>query len=237
MSDSKKYYCFCGSNCKYETMTKEQILAAIAQAVETGSIGDVDAGFITKVKEQNGGRAVTFWVGTQAQYNALESIAENCLYIITDDTLRADMEKCIAETQAAVEEMQADIADMITVDIKDKISFVCETALPAGCTANIRPLWAKYNKGAGIVFFTFSFTCNGYTTEQGKTIATFMHTGGYAPVGRRAACVTTTDQRVFAKYGELIDMGAAHIVLEATEQFTQNGLDIIVSGWYFCDGE
>ena len=51
MSDGKKYYCFCGSNCKYETMTKEQILAAIEQAVEDGEIRDVDTGFVTKVKE------------------------------------------------------------------------------------------------------------------------------------------------------------------------------------------
>ena len=45
MSDGRKYYCICESNCKFETMTKEQILAAIAQAVETGSVGDVDTGF------------------------------------------------------------------------------------------------------------------------------------------------------------------------------------------------
>lgn len=87
MSDGKKYYCFCGSNCKYETMTKEQILAAITQAVSTGSVGDVDTGFVTTVKEKNGGRAVTFWVGTQAQYNALAEKEENCMYIITDSKL------------------------------------------------------------------------------------------------------------------------------------------------------
>lgn len=28
----RKYYCYCDSNCKFETMTKEQILAAIEQA-------------------------------------------------------------------------------------------------------------------------------------------------------------------------------------------------------------
>ena len=97
MSDGKKYYCFCGSNCKYETMTKEQILAAITQAVETGKIHDVDTGFVTKVKETNGGKAVTFWVGTQAQYNAIENKELNCMYIITDDTKFEDLEKSVAE--------------------------------------------------------------------------------------------------------------------------------------------
>jgi hypothetical protein len=45
---------------------------------------DEDAAFITKVKESNAGGMLSFWVGTQAQYNALASIDKNCLYIITD---------------------------------------------------------------------------------------------------------------------------------------------------------
>ena len=85
MSEGKKYYCFCGSNCKYETMTKEQILTAIAQATGVTDV-DPNAGFITKVKETNG-RFVTFWVGTQAQY-AIDaaSIPAGTPVIITDDT-------------------------------------------------------------------------------------------------------------------------------------------------------
>jgi hypothetical protein len=102
MSDAKKYYCFCSSNCKYETMTKEQILAAIAQAVETGTIQDVDAGFITKVKEGNAGEQVKFWVGTKAQHNALESIDEDCVYIITDGS---DFDDLLALASKMAEDM------------------------------------------------------------------------------------------------------------------------------------
>ncbi len=98
MSDGKKYYCFCGSNCKYETMTKEQILAAIAQAVETGEVRDVDTGFVTQIKEKNGGSYVSFWVGTQAQYNAIANKETNCMYIITDDTTAADLENKLDNT-------------------------------------------------------------------------------------------------------------------------------------------
>lgn len=108
MSEEKKYYCFCGSNCKYETMTKEQILAAIAQAVATGSVGDCDTGFITKVKETNNGGYVTFWVGTQAQYNALETHEKGCMYIFTDGTTDADI--AAALTQAIETAEQAEIA-------------------------------------------------------------------------------------------------------------------------------
>ena len=95
----RKYYCYCDSNCKFETMTKEQILAAIAQAAETGLVVDPDAGFIAKVKEQNAAGNVTFWVGTQAQYNALTSTEVNCLYIITDDNTEAELNELLAEIQ------------------------------------------------------------------------------------------------------------------------------------------
>lgn len=78
------FYCFNESNCKFETMTKEQILAAIAEAAAGGLVFDSDAAFITKVKESNAGGFVTFWAGTQAQYNALQTIDKRCIYVITD---------------------------------------------------------------------------------------------------------------------------------------------------------
>jgi hypothetical protein len=70
MANERIYYCFCADGCKFETLTKEQIIAAIAEA--TGNIvTDVDGAFITMLKEQNAGAAIKLWVGTQAQYNAL----------------------------------------------------------------------------------------------------------------------------------------------------------------------
>lgn len=112
MSDGRKYYCICDSNCKFETMTKEQILAAIAQAVETGKIGNCDAGFITKVKEQNSGGYVTFWVGTQASYNALDNIEQNCLYIITDDTTESDIMNSLQDIKETESDIQNDLRDI-----------------------------------------------------------------------------------------------------------------------------
>lgn len=88
----KKYYCYCDSNCKYETMTKEQILAAIAQAAAGNLVFDTEAAIISKVKEVNAGGFVTFWVGKQAEYNALPSVDPNCVYIITDNTWQGDVE-------------------------------------------------------------------------------------------------------------------------------------------------
>ena len=87
MSDGRKYYCLCEANCRFETMSKEQILAAIAQAAEHGLVFDENAAFITQIKEKNAGNTLSFWVGTQAQYNALVANGEKdplCHYILTD---------------------------------------------------------------------------------------------------------------------------------------------------------
>lgn len=110
---TKKYYCFCGSNCKYETMTKEQIMTAIADATGAAVI-DPDAAYISQIREKNNGKGVTFWVGTQAQYNALPSVESTCLYIISDDNSAAALEAelkaikdSIAEKPNAVHEHNA----------------------------------------------------------------------------------------------------------------------------------
>ena len=81
----RNYYVLCDDNCKFPAMSKEQILTAIEQAITTGEIKDVDTGFVTKIKETNANKALSFWIGPQAEYNALTERAENCFYIITDE--------------------------------------------------------------------------------------------------------------------------------------------------------
>lgn len=98
----RKYYCFCAANCKWETMTKEQILTAIEQAVSTGSIHDIDSGFVTTLREINRQRGLRFWVGTTAEYNSLPSRENNVLYIKTDDNSAEDLNKAIKELKEAV---------------------------------------------------------------------------------------------------------------------------------------
>lgn len=110
MSDGRKYYCYCDANCKYETMTKEQILAAITQAVRTGTVADVDTGFVTKVKETNKGGHVTFWVGTNAQYNAIEAYEKDCVYIITDETTDKDIAAAIKSAEETAKQLEVQLA-------------------------------------------------------------------------------------------------------------------------------
>ena len=112
MSD-RKWYVRCQMGCLAESMTKEQILTAISQAVETGKVKDVDTGFVTRLVEQNKGVALYFWVGTQAEYNAIETKADDCFYIITDDTIKEDIEAAIAELTKSVEAIENKVGKVL----------------------------------------------------------------------------------------------------------------------------
>ena len=107
----RTYYVKCKDDCLFEGMTKEQILAAIEQAVSTGEIKDVDTGFITKIKEVNKNNPLMFWVGTAAEFNALEVQEENVFYIITDTTEGEDIYAAINELTAEVNNLQTAIED------------------------------------------------------------------------------------------------------------------------------
>ena len=113
MSNERTYYVISDDNCKFESMTKEQIITAIAQYMDSGEITDVDTGFITTLKEQNHNTGLTFWVGTQAEYNALETHTPNCFYIIADDTTVDDLEEAVTAMQSAVEEITGKNGDVL----------------------------------------------------------------------------------------------------------------------------
>lgn len=147
MADNRKYFVLCADNCKFESMTKEQILTAITQAVEEGNIRDVDTGFITKIVEQNKQAPLSFWVGTSAEYNALKTKAENCFYIISDDVFKDDLLNQIKTLKERCEAAEAAVAlyntplfageatagDTITLDASKHSYFAVtiETALSA----------------------------------------------------------------------------------------------------------
>ena len=51
---------------------------AVREEIEAG-------GYIESLKELNEGEKFSFWVGTQAEYDAISEKVRNCFYIITDD--------------------------------------------------------------------------------------------------------------------------------------------------------
>ncbi len=106
----RKYFVLCENDCKFEGMTKEQVIAAIAEA--TGNTAsDCDSAFITKIKEFNRQKNLEFWVGTTAEYNALAEKRDGCFYITTDETFADDVNAAIAELRLEIADLQTAIAD------------------------------------------------------------------------------------------------------------------------------
>lgn len=107
----RKYYVICELGCKFESMTKEQILTAIAQAVSEGRIRDIDTGFVTTIKTING-KALKFFVGTQSEYEALTDEEKSGLFaIITNDTSKEALENALAELQTNYDALTKNLAD------------------------------------------------------------------------------------------------------------------------------
>lgn len=127
MSD-RIYYVICGDGCKFESMTKEQILTAIQQAVSTGEIKDVNAGIITTIREKNKNAGLSFWYGTTAEYNAIPKKDDNCYYIITDSTEKDDIyaaiESCKKETEA-VSEKYTEVSEKYT-EVSENVNAISD---------------------------------------------------------------------------------------------------------------
>ena len=90
-------YCVCDDDCRFESMTKEQILTAIEQAISQGHVSDPDSAVFSKIKEIRANEAIQIWTGTEAQFNALDPApsvgkavvrvgADGVLYLCNDDT-------------------------------------------------------------------------------------------------------------------------------------------------------
>ena len=83
-------------NNRIETMTKQEIYALLAEAIQEGQLPQVDqdTAFVTMFKSIVDGKAYKMAFCTQAQYNELEANDEletDALYIITDDASYDDL--------------------------------------------------------------------------------------------------------------------------------------------------
>lgn len=160
MAATPTVYVICDQNCKFEGMTKEQILTAIAQAVETGTIGDLDTGFITTIKTING-TPLKFFVGEQAEYDALTAEEKEGLFaIITNDATKDGLLEDIEELQTNYKTLSEGLADGSFVVAKAKDAENAENAETAE-TAEIANKLKNDEK-------TYTETSNEIELEAGK---------------------------------------------------------------------
>lgn len=129
------YYVISDDNCKFESMTKEQILAAITQAVEGHVITDVDTGFVQTVKEQHHGEGLKFWIGSTAEYNALTEKDQSTFYILTDDTILEELETEMASLQTGLDSVNANIrtlAEILQSDLAKEMHVFTSEQIASG---------------------------------------------------------------------------------------------------------
>lgn len=93
-SSERNYYVVCDDNCRFPSMTSEQILEAIAEATGETPV-HIDDAFISKLKEQNRNGQIKLWIGTNAEYNDIDTPESDVVYLITDSTEYDDLESAI----------------------------------------------------------------------------------------------------------------------------------------------
>ncbi len=92
-------YGFCENNCRFPIYTREEVLSLLQQAINDGSLLNIDAEYaaITKILDTNGGADVKFWTGTESEFNALDPMPavsrfiprrgiDGTIYICLDDS-------------------------------------------------------------------------------------------------------------------------------------------------------
>ena len=181
----RKYYVLCEDNCKFEGMTKEQIYTAITEITASGQIKDVDSGFVTKLKEQNGGQGLQMWIGTQAEYNAIKEKTNNCFYIITDDTTEEDIAATLEEQNENIAAMQEQLEkELTTNDISDNIVIASALSQTLGATLKYKKLLIRRD----VVELDICFNMPNSVDDTTQTIATIKK--GYAPTCNISASVS-----------------------------------------------
>lgn len=108
MAEDTKVYVLDEAKNAFQGMTKEQIMTAIENMASTGSPGDIDGGFISKILELNKEGLLRFWVGTMAEFNALEEKEEGVLHLFSDDPTVDDIEQAITDIETALDNYQAE---------------------------------------------------------------------------------------------------------------------------------
>ena len=147
----RKFYVICDDDCRIEGMSKEQIFAAIAEV--TGKTPtEIDAAFITKIKERNTGKEVSLWIGTEAEFNAITPAVETTaviarvdssgkLYYCTDEDVRAALG--ITKIQTDIETLSVSKMEKAAMSGYSNSSATTEDALNDWLDKTVLPSMGK----------------------------------------------------------------------------------------------
>lgn len=106
-------------NNRIEALSKEEIYALLAEAIQEGELPSVDedTAFVTMFKSIVDGKTYKMAFCTQAQYNQLEAqglLVADAYYIITDDETYDDLETAINNNTSSINQNASDISGLDT---------------------------------------------------------------------------------------------------------------------------
>lgn len=112
-------------NNLHDVYTTNEVLSILQQAIDNGSMQGIDPSInpvVEAVKESHANNNLTFWQGTEAEFNALGISGEilgakidsnGKIYVLTGDTTLSD---AVANAAAAAQQVLDDKADASTVN-------------------------------------------------------------------------------------------------------------------------
>lgn len=110
-------YGFCDANCKQPVYTVGEITTILEQLIQGGSLDKIDPALlpiVAAIREQHNNKDIKFWLGTEAELNAIDPVVttkllmpridgENNLYLCSDDsTLETWKNEILAAARALV---------------------------------------------------------------------------------------------------------------------------------------
>lgn len=226
-----------------EGMTKEQIITAIQQIVETGEVQDLDTGFVTTLKEQNHGVGFKIWLGTTAEFEALETIDPDTLYIKTDDD-SADLVNTAIAMYSSISGKLNIIGNMpATITLSEIFNgytgyslytvygnsdtSIYPVIVPAPSSSSNVAI-VRFEKSGGTGLFTFCYNDEmyvkaAYSSTGGITFSNWEKLGagddtGWQTLPLNANVATTVSSATVPKYRKM----GKQVFIEGTIQFSYN---------------
>ena len=130
MSDIRIVYGFCDDHCKYPVYTKEEVIGLLEYVIANNALpsdlivdgvinNDTKLAAVNAIVEQNSGKAINLWVGTQAEYDAYTGDKRNLFAIISDDPTKKEIEATLSRHETSLLN-----TNLVVQNIVDGVTYV-----------------------------------------------------------------------------------------------------------------
>lgn len=175
------------NNNRIETLSKEEIYALLAAAIQQGQLPilEQDTAFVTMLKSILDGKAYKVAFCTQAQYNELEAeelLEADTYYFITDDTSYDDIVETIDNILVDINNLDSRVTTLESKRVTGSITYSSSSSTLMSLIEthpNVR-FWINYTTTVGAVTIVNIMSVNfmaSYSTAGTLTISAYYADG------------------------------------------------------------